>query len=426
MMDVNKPRILVISNNCLSLRNSNGRTLFNLLSYLPSQNLANFYVRDEVSDIPHLSNFYRVTDQQALHAWKTRKPADGKIATEIIQNGETSKTPKDNKNPLFSLLRDVIWTSEAWLSSSFHAWLDVFNPEIIILQAGDAPFLFRLARRLALQRHIPLVIYNTEDYCFKRYNYMSRRFRFFYPLFRHKLYRQVKQAIKAAHTCIYNSEQLKSEYEHHFVHRAEVIMMAATEEINGKHVSTKNDSLRCTYLGNLGVGRHHSLIEIGNVLHQKGLNLDVYGPANENIINELQNALGVSYRGVVDYQEVQNIMRESDLLIHAESFGPYAIKDLRFAFSTKIADSLASGVPFFLYAPKELTCTVYLSPLIPDFVATSKDDMISKLNSFIDGQSTYPWLDKILPIVKQNHSLRANQQHLSAIITEAIHKEARL
>lgn len=420
------PRVLVISNNCLSLRNSNGRTLFNLLSYLPNENLTNFYVRDEVSDLHTLSNFYRVTDRQALQSWKTRKPADGKIVIDNTKNNEVSKDAKDSKNPLFSLLRDIVWNSGAWRSPSFQNWLDAFNPEIIILQAGDASFLFRLARRIALKRGIPLIIYNTEDYCFKKYNYMSHRFGVFYPLFRSTLYRQVRKAITTASSCIYNSELLKSEYEHHFDHNAEVIMMAASEEVKVQKSNVSNNPLRCTYLGNLGVGRHTSLIEIANVLQSKNLCLDVYGPASEDVISELINAPGVNYHGVVDYQEVQKIIHESDLLIHAESFGDYAIKDLRFAFSTKIADSLASGVPFFLFAPKELACTTYLSPLVPDFVATNKDEMINKLNRFLDGKSVYPWHDKILPIVKKNHSLKENQQRLSAIITEALHKEVKI
>lgn len=422
-----RPRVLVISNNCLSLRNSNGRTLFNLLSSFPSTNIANFYVRDEVSDIPQLKTFFRVTDRQVFHAWKTHKPADGKIAVKEDEKSEKDQTIKDQKNPLFSLARDMIWNSGAWISQAFQSWLDLFNPEIIILQAGDAPFLFRLARRLAAKRHIPLIIYNSEDYCFKKYNYMSHRFGIFYPLFQMRLFHQVRKAIDAAHTCIYNSEQLKQEYEHHFVHHAEVIMMAATNEpTKTTHGKSDGKLLRSVYLGNLGVGRHRSLIEIASVLHQRGLALDVYGAGSQDIIAELSTAPGIVYHGIITYEEVQKVMGESNLLVHAESFDAYALKDLRFAFSTKIADSLASGIPFFLYAPKELTCSSYLSPLVPDFVATSKEDMTHKLNRFLDGHSPYPWNEKILPIVKENHSLNRNQQRLSAIINDALNEESRL
>lgn len=427
MSEVKQPRVLVISNNCLSLGNSNGRTLFNLLSSLPSSNIANFYVRDEVSDISQLSNFFRVTDQQAFRAWKTHQPADGIIPNLKDSNSQNGKPAKDHKNPLFSIARDIIWNSNAWQSPSLQLWLNHFSPSVIILQAGDAPFLFRLARRLATKRNIPLIIYNSEDYCFKKYNYMSHRFGVFYPLFHMRLLRQVRKAIRVAHTCIYNSEQLKQEYEHHFAHHAEVIMMAATNEpAKTARVIPSNKPLHCVYLGNLSVGRHHSLIEIATILHQHNLVLDVYGPGSPEIIAELNKVSGIIYHGVIAYEATQKVMMESDLLVHAESFGAYAIKDLRFAFSTKIADSLASGIPFFLYAPKELVCSQYLLPLIPAFVATSKEELPQKLNAFLTGQSSYPWQEKILPFVNNNHAIRKNQQKLAAIIDDALNKEVRL
>jgi hypothetical protein len=424
MVEFSKPRLLIISNNYLSLSNSNGRTLFNLIAAFPNEKIANFCVRGEMCDIDKFTNFFRVTDEEAYHAWKTRKPTERLINTKKIPSSVTQSTNINNrKNPLFSLVRDFIWNSGAWKSSYFNKWLDEFNPQVILLQAGDAPFLFRLACRIAKQHRIPLLIYNSEDYCFKKYNYMSRRFGAFYPFFHYKLFRQVKKAIKVTHTCIYNSEALKSEYEKHFKHNAEVIMNSSSLKIDEvTHNSKKKKLIRTVYLGNLGVGRHYSLIEIAKVLHQRNLTLDVYGPGSQDVINELSITPGVTYHGVVDYQKVQEIITASDLIVHAEPFGKYAVKDLKFAFSTKIADSLASGIPFFLYAPKELACSTYLSPLLPDFVAFNHKDMVKKINHFLDGITTYPWYNTILPIVRKNHSYENNQRRFISIINDIIQK----
>ena len=423
---ISQPRLLIISNNCLSLSNSNGRTIYNLLASYPKESIANFYVRDEKSDIDGLSHFFRVTDEEAYKSFKTRRPADGLIKSDVgsSHNNQPISSHNQRKNPLFSIARDIIWNSEAWKGEHFAKWLDDFNPEAILLQGGDAPFLFRLSRKIAIKRGIPLIIHNSEDYCFKKYNYMSHRFGVVYPLFHMRLYRQVKKAIKACSLCIYNSEMLKNEYQNHFNHTAEVLMMSSVFSQKKSTPRTKVDSVRIVYLGNLSVGRHRSLIDIASVLHKRHLQLEIYGRGSQEVLEELSKANGIVYCGVVDYRKVQEIISESNLIIHAESFDDYSIKDLRFAFSTKIADSLASGIPFFLYAPNELACTQYLVPLIPDFVATNHDDMVRKISDFVDGKSFYPWDEKVFPVVTKNHSIDKNQEKFIKMVKNAI-KERR-
>ena len=44
----------------------------------------------------------------------------------------------------------------------------MFNPDIVLLQAGDCAFMFRLAVEVAEKYNAELVIYNSEGYYFKR------------------------------------------------------------------------------------------------------------------------------------------------------------------------------------------------------------------------------------------------------------------
>ncbi|MFA5481596.1 MAG: glycosyltransferase [Bacilli bacterium] len=423
-MSIEDFRLLIVSNNCLSYANSNGRTLLNLVSSFPDEKIANFYIHDEVPDNNHFSNFYRVTDQEAYQAFKGRGPVGGCVAmktkdSQIIHKGD-AKNGKSRKNPLFSLARELVWKSGAWKANDFASWLDAFNPQAILLQGGDAPFLFALARKIAAKRKIPLVIYNSEDYFFKKYNYMENRYRIFYPIFHNKLVKEMRKAIRSSSLCLYNSDELMKQYTASIPHRAEVIMTSASFSPKDVLSNSHKNAFHISYLGNLSVGRQTSLIEIANVLVEHRLVLDVYGLASDEVRKELEKIPAIKYHGFVSYERVKEIMLASRLLVHAESFGEYAIKDLKHAFSTKIADSLASGVPFFIYAPKELTETQYLMKLIPQFVATNKEELQNKLRAFLAGQSVYLSSENIKSIIDQNHSLANNQAKFKRLLTDII------
>ena len=56
----------------------------------------------------------------------------------------------------------------------------------------------------------------------------------------------------------------------------------------------------------------------------------------------------------------EEVIANSDLLVHVESFEKFYTRDLKYAFSTKIADSLASGIPLFMYGAEQISCTRYL------------------------------------------------------------------
>lgn len=67
------PKVLVFSNNCFAKTNSNGRTLGNFFVGWPKDCLAQFYIHNSIPDFEYCTNFFRVTDGQALQAFKGKK-----------------------------------------------------------------------------------------------------------------------------------------------------------------------------------------------------------------------------------------------------------------------------------------------------------------------------------------------------------------
>ena len=110
-------------------------------------------------------------------------------------------------------------------------------------------------------------------------------------------------------------------------------------------------------------------------------------------------------------------MYESDILLHVENFSEFYLEDVKYGFSTKIADSLMSGRCFFLYAPESLACSQYMLKYNPDCFASNKEELKIKLSKLIfNEEARINCALKNLNIAKQNHSIEVIQSQFKKII----------
>lgn len=420
------PRLLVISNSCLSNSTSNGRTLRNFLIGWDINRIAQFYIQNEEPVFDVCNKFYRVTDGQALRSFFKGVPAGGIVEVPSEKSIEKSKATnkKRGRNPLTMFLREVVWNSRRWEKSSFKAWLDYFSPEVVLLQAGDSPFMLKIAMRICKERKIPLVIYNSEVYYFKNFDYFRSKGlpHLLYPIFRMYYKAVFKKTIKLAKKSIYICDMIKDKYDKEFALPSVTIYTATQAEYAGSQNNGCNFVV--SYLGNLGVGRHESLIEIANALQNisSEYKLDVYGKIpSETVKTAFDNCKGINYKGFVSYNEVLEIMKNSNLLVHAESFSDFYRKDLQYAFSTKIADSLATGVGFLLYAPKEMACSKYLKDNDAAFVVCNETELLNTLKNLVENpEKCKKFTQAALNLSEKNHNFSYNSKCFQTVIKKAV------
>jgi glycosyltransferase involved in cell wall biosynthesis len=424
----NFPRVLVISNNCFSKSGSNGRTLGNFFAGWPLEKLAQFFIQDEKPDLPVCENFYRVTDSEALKAFMRGTHVGESIElqrnVDLHPNKTISFSKKREKTPLTALIRDVVWNSKRWLNSDFESWVNKFNPQVVLLQVGDSRFMIKIAMAIAKQRKIPLVIYNSESYYFKEKNFMkaSRISSCIYPIYNFFYKKQFEKMITHAVYSIYICDMLKQVYDLRFSSPSSVIMTATDVVFEKK--SAFHDVPVISYMGNLGVGRYESLIEIAKTLQQIDLKycIDVYGKLpNSNVKNLLDNCKGINYKGYVKYENVISVMHKSDLLVHVENFSEYYKYDLQYAFSTKIADSLASGTCFFVYAPENMASSQYLLNNKAACVVTSKDDLQLALTTVIENENVrLDYIEQAKKVAENKHSNKNNIDEFRGILIKVV------
>ena len=419
------PKVLVISNECFSNTSSNGRTLGNFFIGWPKEKLAQFFLSGK-PDPYYCNNYFQVSDRQALNSLFHKKNKGGKVRLEEVEDNQaitiSSTAKKKKRNACTMLLRNWVWNNDAWKASGYLEWVAEVHPDIVLLQAGDCAFMYHIAVKTADYATAKLVIYNSEGYYYKNYDYFQGKglTHILYPLFYRQLRQSLEKAYDAAAYVIYICDELKAQYDEDFSIPSETVYTGS--EIVYEQRERRNDIFTTVYCGNLGLKRHESLIEIANILQEISENLfvDVYGKATDDqVLDELNNCKGIRYHGLIPYDQVKCLLRNSDLLLYVESFDSFYQEDIKFGFSTKIADSLASGNCFLLYAPEHFACYQYLKKNQAAFVAANQSQLKAVLSSIVknsDLRSKYK--ENALRLAEKNHNIEKNRKKFQNILTK--------
>jgi hypothetical protein len=422
------PRVLVISYNCFSLGGSNGRTLANLFFDWSKNCIAQLYMCMEIPDHDVCNNYFRVTDIDMINSFRykntsgiiTLKDKDSRKIT-LKENNlfEKLKTKKSQNKVKMKLLRAYMWNMGFWKTKTFYKWLKEFKPEIIFVMSGSTFFIDKIALDLSKRLNIPIVVYNCENYQFKDY----RCHGIWGKLFKASLVKSYDKLMKRTSYVIYLNEPLQELFKTKYPIESTVIYNSSFVEINLQ--STEKEHLIISYLGSI-VGRYQSLINIAEAINQidNSLFLDLYGRIdNENIKEEIENCNTIKYHGLISYSNVLEVIAQSDIIVHCESFDESEIVDKEFAFSTKISDSLSSGKCFFVFAPKSNAAVKYLIKNNAACVATNSFDLKEKLRVLIENKEMRDFYSKkAYELAKINHNIKINSKKVFQIIEKSLNE----
>lgn len=421
---MSRMKLLVLSNEPLSKSTSNGRTMANLLSAFSPSELAQFYLHG-TPDFSLCDNYYKVSDRDALSAFTRIKPyrKSGVVASAEITKAQSVGSEKKHSHSCRNMvLRDIVWKSLRWWNCAFNEFLDAFAPDAVLLQAGDSPFMFRIARKISEKRKIPLLMYNSEAYVLKEVLYSSASKKdFWHRTLQNRLKKEYGRFMHKAAYCFYITEYMEAEYQAVYPHPGKscALYTSSSMPLLEDH---SGDVFRVVYCGNLGVGRLAPLCDVAQVLFAVNTEatLDIYGRfLSEEDEHALCSYPNVRYFGVVPYDEIPGIMSEASLLLHVENKD--RLENLRYAFSTKIADSLASGRPFLVYASREYPFVQYLAKHRAAHLADQKEELKQALHLCMENESFLKEHTELAVLLaREKHDMRKNAELLKTIVEGVI------
>lgn len=424
------PRILVISHTSFTKANSMGSTLASYFTGYDPNCMAQFYIKEMTPDIPVCRRYFCTTDNEIvrklLHPFTSTvgKAIELNEKNEILEGKTATRSSAGGSRhrDLALLMRKILWSTRTWYNKRFREWIADFSPQIILVQPGDFSYLLDMGVFLSKKLDIPVIVHQSESYYLKEYEKKTPLYR----LFRYDFKRAYERLMTRTSCCVYLCEALERDYGRFFDVPAETIMKATNTVPAKSGRSFDRNNVKFIYGGNLGeaVGRCGPLAELGREVRKLGHHIDVYTFSTGVHMSELTPENGIILHGSIPYDQLQEEIKNSDFVLHIESQDPWHIKDLEYAFSTKIADMLASGVCSIVYGSDRIASVRYFKEHSLACVIERQEDIAQKLREVIDDSSLRNgYIDRALDQAAKEHSPDVNSERMRRIVCMAVDKE---
>lgn len=397
---------------------STSRAFASYFTGIPREDLAQIFSNTKAPVKGNCATLYQITDQRMLKRRFNSKLKTGKIYNydELGMTWEDTDLEVDSKavsklynigkrkNSAVYLVRKFIWKKKYWCTTELNDWLDEFKPECVFLSFSDDFFIPRIALYVAEKFNIPIVSSIGDDYYFN-YNKTLSPLYHIYKLQYRALIRKVFQHPGSA---IYIGNKIRDKYNSEFGLDGETVYLTSSIGRRDFRAIDPN-KLTVSYFGNIRLGRNKSLSQIATALGviNPSYRLHIYSneddPAYYQMLVDNPNA---EYHGSVPYSEVQRKTIESDIVLVVEGFKKKDVRITRYSLSTKVADSLASGVAVLAYGSRECGAIEYAEETGCIAMCKKQNKLVEVLRELIsDKDLQYKNYVKAIAVTEANHRL---------------------
>ena len=338
----------------------------------------------------------------------------------VIRNDLTSFESSNNtitrrikRTSIKLLFRHFIWRIGIWSNGFFKEWVKEFSPKIVMIQSGDTAFTHDIARIIAAKYNAKLVFFNTEGVFFQKQICPYKGFLdyIFSPLYKRVYRRSYSRAMRRAVYAFYLNKLIQKHNDEVFDVPSCVIYNTTSIHLDSFDSFINISEPIVSYFGNMGYDRSKVLVEVANLLKslKQNIKFNVYGKGLPEAIKRLEGCPNMNYQGFIPYSKIIDVIHKSDIVLHVESRDKKHAEVLKYGFSTKIADCLASGKPFLLYSSKEIACAQYLIENDCAWVVDNPDQFKVAVRSILsDEDERKRRLTNAHLIAEKNHSINQN------------------
>lgn len=420
------PKLLLFAHSGLSDEDANGRTMKALLQAWSPEELAEFYCDVQPPDFTAAAHYFRVTDTEMLKAFFGKRISNPKATSNTpsrtAPNGDAApRIPawlkRQKYNFVLKWAREYLWMLSPWGHQGLRDWIREFDPDAILYMVGESLFMDRLVLDVTEESGKPLILYHSEAFRIIDLKGLERAY-----------YKAAEERYawlnRRAALVFYHSEFLRRAYEARYPACAGGVVACNGGSCDyQEYVSHTPPKL--TYFGNLGVGRVPSLLQVADVLSEidSALKIDVYGTALEEDAALLRERANINYHGFISAQALHEVVEQSDILLHVESFNAQIVEKLRYAFSTKLAQCLCAGRCLLSYAPKETASTQYLLSERAAAVATDLCELRETLADVVmNAESRMAYARRGYAVAQRNHRAEVTSQRVKDVIAAVLNE----
>lgn len=424
-------KVLLISHNPFSTHNNMGKTFLSLFSHFSKEELCQLYIYPSWPDVDKCASSYRVTDKDMLNRFLRLRSPGGVVPKEKItasqgayEHDKDRKFYKNRKNKSSArlLLRDCLWKLGGWYTPRLDRWIAQQKPTCIFVATGGSKFIYDMALKISRKWDIPIVTYVCDEY------YLAAPPKKLIDRLRLKLLRRkMDQLVSRSRYVAVISEEMQKAYSAHF--KAEIVTLMTSASVPVAQQSKRSENPRnLCYFGNIGCNRYRSLQRIGQALdainreRSTDYKLKIYtAEQNADILSAFSGCGSIELCGFVCGAEFEKAFSEADLLLHTEAFDADSMAFVRHSLSTKIADSLASGIPLFCYGPRGIASVEHLARHDCAILATSEEELESRLlQAFTDPELRRSAAENALAAARQHHDSQTAGMRLKELLKDGM------
>ena len=365
--------ILVITKAAWDDRIASGNTLSNFFKGWKDVNLFCLYARDAMPNNSVCNEYYSVSPisivKNLFCPSKIGKRfgynSNSGKGQESSQEANIISTAKKNRT-VFELIYNWVYTINLWKNKSFKKFIAECNPDLIFCFGSHDPLTYEALKYIKSHTNAKIISYYVDD--------LFRHNVSFFNLVRKSKNERLLGIASMSDKCYAISQGMCDEYCELYGKSFQLLHKGCDISEPKKYV---NVPVRFVYAGNLFYHRDKILGALAKAIAKvndgtQKARLDIFSgtPVNEET-RSILNIEGVAtLHNARPFEEIKQIMKDADIVLHVESFDEEQMKIVRLSFSTKITDCMQSGSMMMAIGPDSVASIDYATR-IPGCVVVS-------------------------------------------------------
>lgn len=338
--------ILVVMDTLWRNDNGVGNSYSNIFFGMNGVRIRNISCQEGISKNEVSEKCFQISEKRLIKNLLDKETPSGIVEQyreekENRENGGIFKWIKRSRWQVFFWLRNLIWKVGRWQSNELREFIDDFEPDLIFAQLQDKMYLNNLTLYIKEYTKKPLVVYAWDDvYSLKQFSCS--------PLFwidRFLQRKSIRNLVSKSDILYTIAKEQKEEYEKSLNVRTE-LLYKGKEFLEPCSVNCDvKEPIEFVYTGNLYSGRIKTLQRFCKELAQINkdcvkAHISVYSstPLTKKETDSINISGTSDFYGSVSEEEVQEVQKKSDVLLHIEPFTLKGSLACRLSFSTKLVD----------------------------------------------------------------------------------------
>lgn len=422
--------ILVVSEASWNNTNSFGNTVSNWFEDWEGDHFFSFYTRKQIPENKVVEMYYNVSAIEVIKEFLGRKVINKCFSSEDIDRKAAEQVERQSKEQkqidrlhkkkreFVYFVMEQVWLSKVWIKEELKRFIDEEAKPDILFAFATSPFVLLPLIKYVKKKNKKIVLFIADD-VYSAYSDMA--------WYRRKyLQKTFCECIQYADRLYGASKELCDVYGKQFDKIVSPLYKGG--RISFDNAKKGGEVLKFVYAGNLLYGREEVLCELAKVLKEINKDetkavLEIYtGTTLTPRLEDMLHVEGTSFlMGARSYDEIKNILKNADVVLHVESFEKKQIDCVHLSLSTKIVDCLQCGSGVLGIGPKGIASIEYIRRIPGTYVIDDIVYLKDRVQDIVINKRNLPSrIMKIREFASTNHDIDVIRKRLKKEFEELL------